>query len=153
MARPGAGAVSFRDVAADVGLRFEHINGAAGRYHLPEIMGAGGALFDFDGDGDLDVLLLQGRALGRGDGDGRAGGIVCFATIFSPRRAGSKVRFTDVTDRAGFAAVTTGWALAVGDYDNDGDPDVYVTNFGPNRLYRNNGDGTFTDVTRAAGRG
>ena len=61
----GAHAI-FRDVAAVTGLRFQHVNGAAGRYHLPEIMGAGGALFDFDGDGDLDVFLLQSRAL---DGD------------------------------------------------------------------------------------
>jgi hypothetical protein len=152
-ARPDADTGRFRDVAADVGLRFEHVNGAAGRYHLPEIMGAGGALFDFDGDGDLDVLLLQGRALDAvPPGNTTSGGHRLFRNDL-PSGVGTApgLRFTDVTDRAGFALGDYGMGAAVGDYDNDGDPDVYLTNFGPNRLYRNQGSGRFADVTAAAG--
>ena len=85
-------------------------------------------------DGDLDVLLLQGRAL---DGHGpAAGGHRLFRNDVAPS-SGPSLRFTDVTARAGFASGDYGMGVAVGDYDNDGDPDVYVTNFGPNRLYRN----------------
>ena len=154
LARPGADTARFREIASEAGLRFHHVNGASGRYHLPEIMGAGGALFDFDRDGDLDVLVLQGRALDGERGKDGLGGHRLFRNDFSPRAvAGSKVHFTDVTDRAGFALGDYGMGVAVGDYDNDGDPDVYITNYGPNRLYRNNGDGTFTDVTATAGSG
>lgn len=153
-AQLGAVAGGFRDVAADTGLRFQHVNGASGRYHLPEIMGAGGALFDFDSDGDLDVLLLQGRTLdGITPAQGSPSGHRLFRNDLLPAGAGSKVQFTDVTDRAGFRPGDYGMGVAVGDYDNDGDPDIYITNYGPNRLYRNNADGTFTDVTASAGEG
>lgn len=152
--QPGA-AGGFRDVAAEAGLQFQHVNGASGRYHLPEIMGAGGALFDFDRDGDLDVLLLQGRALdGSPPAQGPSRGHRLFRNdLSSPAGAGSKLHFTDVTDRAGFVPGDYGMGVALGDYDNDGDPDLYVTNYGPNHLYRNNGNGTFTDVTASAGEG
>jgi hypothetical protein len=144
----------FRDVAVDAGLHFQHVNGAAGRYHLPEIMGAGGVLFDFDGDGDLDALLLQGRALdGSVPSSNGSPGHRLFRNDLSPRAGGDSLHFTDVTERAGFAAGDYGMGAAVGDYDNDGDPDIYVTNYGPNRLYRNNADGSFTDVTARAGEG
>ena len=152
---PGADTTRVREIAADAGLRFHHVNGASGRYHLPEIMGAGGAFLDFDRDGDLDVLLLQGRALD-GERRGRRARVVTVSFRNDPSLravAGSKVHFTDVTDRAGFALGDYGMGMAVGDYDNDGDPDVYITNYGPNRLYRNAGDGTFTDVTARAGTG
>ncbi len=150
---PRAARVQFRDVAAETGLRFVHVNGAAGRYHLPEIMGAGGALLDYDNDGDLDVLVLQGRPL-----EGRTRAASTRPRLFrndlsSPPGAASTLHFTDVTDGAGFAPGDYGMGVAVGDYDNDGDPDVYITNYGPNRLYRNNGNGTFVDVTTAAGEG
>lgn len=147
---PGAGpSVTFRDVAAETGLSFVHVNGAAGRYHLPEIMGAGGALLDYDTDGDLDVLLLQGRALEGAPAPGAAG----HRLFRNDLSRGGTLRFVDVTSRAGFAPGDYGMGVAVGDYDNDGDPDLYLTNYGPNRLYRNNRDGTFTDVTRQAGAG
>jgi hypothetical protein len=142
---------AFRDVTAETGLVFRHVNGAAGRYHLPEIMGAGGALFDYDLDGDLDVLLLQGRPL---DGTPRApsDGPRLFRNELS-RDTPASLRFRDVTAGVGFASGDYGMGVATGDYDNDGDPDLYITNFGSNRLYRNNRDGTFTDVTRTAGEG
>jgi enediyne biosynthesis protein E4 len=154
-ARPGADTGGFREIAAEAGLRFQHINGASGRYHLPEIMGAGGALFDFDGDGDLDVLIVQGRVLEVGSpASGRPDGHRLFRNDLSTASGpGSKVHFTDVTDGAGFASGDCGMGVAVGDYDNDGDPDAYITNYGPNRLYRNNGNGTFSDVTAPAGKG
>jgi hypothetical protein len=149
----GGATALFRERATELGLEFEHVNGAAGAYHLPEIMGAGGALVDYDTDGDLDVLLIQGRPL-----DATATGA---AQLLSPRLfrndlIGSggvpSLRLTDVTARAGFASGDYGMGVAAGDYDNDGDTDLYLTNYGPNRLYRNDG-GRFTDVTHQAGAG
>jgi hypothetical protein len=141
----------FREVAERAGLLFKHENGAAGRYHLPEIMGAGAALLDYDVDDDLDVLLMQGVPL---EGTSRPVGPRLFRNdLLSPGSAPPIPRFTDVTERAGIANSDYGMGVAVGDYDNDGDPDLYITNFGPNRLYRNKGDGSFIDVTEAAGEG
>ena len=150
----GGAGVEFSECAADVGLSFHHDNGATGRYHLPEIMGAGGALFDYDRDGDLDVFVLQGRQLeGPMVPPSASGGHRLFRNDLSRTGGASTLRFTDVTARAGFAPGDYGMGASVGDYDNDGDPDLYVTNYGPNRLYRNNADGTFSDVTRLAGDG
>ncbi|HEV2348471.1 MAG TPA: CRTAC1 family protein [Terriglobia bacterium] len=144
----------FRDIAPEVGLNFHHFNGATGKYYMPEIMGSGVALFDYDNDGDLDVYLVQGTTL---DDRGK---------LLFPPRAGwkpgnrlfrnqlaetGKLQFTDVTEQAGVGHVGYGMGVAVGDYDNDGFQDLYVTNFGHNVLYHNNGDGTFTDVTKQAG--
>jgi enediyne biosynthesis protein E4 len=147
---PGAPEPSvFRDVAADVGLRFQHYNGAAGRYYMPEIMGAGVALLDYDNDGDLDVYLIQGMPLGSNDATppGWQPGNHLFKNLLSET---GELRFVDVTERARVGHVGFGMGVAVGDYDNDGFLDLYVTNFGRNILYHNNGDGTFTDVTREA---
>jgi hypothetical protein len=145
---PGKATVRFRDGATPAGLRFTHVNGAAGEYHLPEIMGAGAALLDYDVDGDLDVMLLQGRRL-----DDDTGGRSSPRLFRNELVPSARLHFTDVSAPARFATGDYGMGLAVGDYDNDGDPDVYVTNFGPNRLYRNDGNGTFSDVTRQAGAG
>ena len=148
----------FREVASDVGLHFEHATGATGEHYMPEIMGAGGALFDYDNDGDLDVYLVQGRAL-----EGRKPSPTPNSQIPTPNvRSGSRLfrnllvetrrlRFEDVTDKAGVGHDGYGMGATTGDYDNDGFLDLYVTNFGDNVLYHNNGDGTFTDVTRTAG--
>ena len=147
----------YREVAAEVGLKFDHFTGATGEFYMAEIMGAGGALFDYDGDGDLDVFLLQGalldekKKLGEAKFPPPAGwkpGHRLFRNDLAPS---GKLRFTDVTESAGVGHRGYGMGAAVGDYDNDGDPDLYVTSFGPNVLYRNNGDGTFADVTREAG--
>jgi hypothetical protein len=138
----------FSDVAA---------NGATGEYYQPEIFGPGLALLDYDNDGDLDIYLLQGAMLDSGRSPAGA--------LFPPPArhwpgdrlfrndldATGALKFTDVTEQAGLGSTGYGQGVAVGDYDNDGDPDLYVTNFGPNVLYRNNADGTFSDVTAGAG--
>ncbi len=140
---------AFREVAEETGLKFRHVTGATGEYFMPEIMGAGVALFDYDNDGDLDVYLVQGAMLGdRKPPPGWKPGNRLFRNDLVP---GGKLHFTDVTEQAGVGYSGYGMGVAVGDYDNDGYLDLYVTNFGHNVLYHNNGNGTFTDVTRQAG--
>jgi hypothetical protein len=151
----------FRDVAEESGLRFRHFTGSSGEYFMPEIMGAGGALLDYDGDGDLDVLLVQGAMVDERKtpaearfppAPGQPPGTRLFRNDLEGRARGTgRLRFTDVTEKAGLRFLGHGMGVAVGDYDNDGHPDIYLTAFGPDALYHNNGDGTFTDVTRAAG--
>jgi hypothetical protein len=144
----------FQEVAAQVGLNFHHFNFATGQKYMPEIMGAGVALFDYDNDGDLDVYLVQGTRL---DPTGKLlspppphwkPGNRLFKNLQAET---GELRFVDVTEQAGVGHVGYGMGVAAGDYDNDGFLDLYVTNFGRNVLYHNNGDGTFTDVTREAG--
>src|SRR5437868_614875 len=144
----------FREVAAQVGLNFHDFNFATGHHYMPEIMGAGVALFDYDNDGDLDIYLVQGTRLDRS-------GQLLFPPppgwkpdnrLFKNMLAETgQLRFVDVTEKAVVGHVGYGMGVAVGDYDNDGFLDLYVTNFGHNVLYHNNGDGTFSDVTREAG--
>jgi hypothetical protein len=146
----------FRDVAAQSGLNFHHFNFSAGRYLMPEIMGAGVGLIDYDNDGDLDIYLVQGTHLDRAGKPlfppppGARPGNRLFKNLLSET---GELRFIDVTQKAGVGHIGYGMGVAVGDYDNDGLQDLYVTNFGHNVLYHNNGDGTFTDVTREAGVG
>jgi len=147
----------FREVAEEVGLKFRHFAGATGEYHMPEIMGAGVALFDYDNDGDLDVYMVQGTMLDPAQDPRQAKfppplnwkpGNRLFRNLLSET---GKLEFVDITEKAGVGHVGYGMGVAVGDYDNDGFQDLYVTNFGHNVLYHNNGDGTFTDVTMHAG--
>ncbi len=138
--RPGAPAL-FREVAAETGLVFRHVADASDEYRLPEIMGSGVALADFDMDGDLDVFLLQGAPLEEGAVRGQ--GSRLFENRLVPAGA---LSFVDATARAGLRFEGYGMGAAVGDYDADGDPDIYVTALGPNALFRNDGDGTFRAV-------
>jgi hypothetical protein len=146
----------FREIAAETGLRFQHFTGATGRLYLPEIMGSGGALFDYDSDGDLDVYLVQGAVLEPGKAasealfpplDGQPAGNRLFRNELVPSGV---LRFTDVTAGSGADGNAYGMGVATGDYDNDGRPDLYVTNFGENTLLHNEGNGRFKDVTRAS---
>ena len=147
----------FEDVADASGLHFVHDNGARGEFWLPEIMGAGAALFDYDNDGDLDVFLVQGAAppaerrmpARRSPDEGRTSRL--FRNDLD--RPGGRLRFTDVTAQAGVGLVAQGMGAIVGDIDGDGDLDLYVTTFGDNVLYRNDGNGRFTDVTATANAG
>lgn len=136
----------FRDVTSQSGLDFTHLNGAAGELLLPEVIGSGGALFDYDNDGDLDVFAVQGSALTPAS----TTGLVPLSRLYrnEPGRVGVPgLRFTDVTKSSGLAVTAYGMGAATGDFNNDGWVDLYVTALDSNRLFRNNGDGTFTDVT------
>ena len=135
-----AGDPWFEEVAAAWGIDFRHTSGER-RWLFPEIMSGGVALFDFDGDGRLDVYLVQGGAI---EGGAAAPGNRLY------RNLGQR-RFEDVTDQAGVGDTGFGMGAAVGDFDADGDPDLYVTNLGRDVLYRNDGEGRFEDVSQSAG--
>ncbi|MEM1204146.1 MAG: CRTAC1 family protein [Acidobacteriota bacterium] len=155
---PGLGSAGpfFEDVADGTGLRFTHWNGRTGETYFSEIMGAGAALVDVDGDGDLDAYLVQGELLGPDK-------TLAEALDPAPSRAGDRLfrnllaesgtlRFIDVTAEAGLEGQGGyGMGVAAGDIDNDGDLDLYVTRFGPNRMLRNRGTGVFDDVTATSG--
>ena len=137
--------VQFTDVTETAGIHFQHNNGAFGEKYLPETMGSGVAFFDFDSDGDQDLLFVNGM-----DWPGHRTGARSTAALYRNRGDGT---FDDVTRGSGFDREIYGMGLAIGDYDGDGDPDVYLTALGPNVLLRNDGEGKFTDVTRTAGVG
>jgi len=138
-----AGPFLFREVTGQTGITFVHTHGGCGERYIMESVSAGLATFDYDGDGDEDVYFLNGAPL--------RGTVVEDAPANALYRNDGDWKFTDVTSESGLGDTGYGLGVAVGDYDNDGDPDVYLNNFGPNVLYRNNGDGTFTDVTAQAG--
>ena len=142
---------AFEERAAEVGLAFRHRNGGAGRFLLPEIMGAGAALFDFDGDGDLDAYLVQGADLAPGAAAPTDGAPARDRLFRNELAESGELRFIDVTADSGLNSTGYGMGVAAADYDGDGRADLYVTNFGPNRLWRNLGGGRFEDATQAAG--
>ena len=146
--RPSAAEPLFVESAASAGLVFTHVNGATGQYYLPEMMGAGVALFDYDNDGDLDVFLVQSGAI---NGSSPPGCRLFRNDLTVSPDGRRSLRFTDVTRQAGIAVRGYGMGAAVGDYDNDGYLDLFVTGFGTTTLLHNNGNGTFTDVTNQAG--
>src|ERR1051325_5669050 len=151
----------FKEVADQAGLKFQHYNGMTGKFYLPEITGSGAALFDFDNDGDLDVFLVQGNLLEsktkpadtlfpwRGSQPPRGR---LFRNDLTINKDGSRrLLFTDVTESSGIVANGYGMGVAVGDINNDGLPDLYVTNLGSNQMYLNKGNGKFVDFTKESG--
>lgn len=146
----------FVDATVSAGLDFQHINGMSGEFYFSEMVGGGVALFDYDNDGDLDVYLVQGHLLGPdmepGDASFEAGlqGPLT-DRLYRNDLDGGSLGFTDVTTASGLDARGYGMGVATGDIDNDGWVDLYVSNFGPNQLWRNNGDGTFADHTVVSG--
>jgi len=144
--QPSGGAAAgrpwFEEVAERSGVRFVHRSGHRDKFFLPEIIGGGAALFDMDNDGDLDLYLVQS------------------GTLFAPGEKGDRHRlyrnrgdgvFDDVTAGSGADVAGYGMAVAAGDFDNDGNADLYVTNFGGNVLLKGDGRGRFADVTARAG--
>jgi hypothetical protein len=149
------GGVRFTDVTEAAGIDFVHFNGATGTKYACELIGPGGAVLDFDGDGDLDLYLVSGALL-PGAESATPPVNALYENVTNETAgvdpASPSLRFRRVPGAAGAADGFYGMGAAVGDIDNDGDPDLYVTNFGRNSLYRNDG-GRFTDVTDAAGVG
>ncbi|MDB5313348.1 MAG: ASPIC/UnbV domain protein [Gemmataceae bacterium] len=139
--------ILFTDVTASAGITFRHVNGATGKKLLPETMGAGVAVVDFDRDGRPDLFFVNGRQW-PGSPDSSGGRAV--QSLYRNRGDGT---FEDVTAAVGLAVELYGMGVAVGDYDNDGWPDLFVTAVGGNRLFRNIGGKRFEDVTDAAGLG
>ncbi len=141
----------FRDITEPSGVRFKNEASHTPEKYLLESMTGGVAMLDYDGDGWLDLFFVNGAALknpmGPDDKPDKSDPKY-WNRLYRNNRDGT---FTDATEKAGVRGHSYGMGVAVGDYDNDGRPDLYVTNFGRNILYHNNGDGTFTDVTEKAG--
>jgi hypothetical protein len=142
-ARP-SGPIMFTDVTAQAGIHFKHNSGAFGKKYLPETMGSGVCFLDYDNDGWQDILLVNSM-----DWPGHKTG-KSFPALYHNNRDGT---FTDVTRQAGLAIEMYGLGCAVGDYDNDGKDDIYITTVGENHLFHNLGNGKFADVTAKAGVG
>ena len=140
-----AGPVVFEDVAKAAGLTtWHHVSGTQDKPYIVEAKGPGVCLFDYDNDGWLDIYFVNGSTLNAMNGKA----LPPHAALFHNNHDGT---FTDVTAKAGVANDRWGYGCAVADTDNDGWPDLYVTNYGQNRLYHNNHDGTFTDIAEKAG--
>ena len=133
--------MQFTDVTAQAGIHFVHNAGRSGKKYLPETTGAGCAFFDFDGDGWPDILLVNGRNFA-------PGGRHTTAALYHNNHNGT---FTDVTKGSGLDVEMYGMGVAIGDYDNDGRDDVYITAIEGDHLFHNEGNGKFRDVTRESG--
>jgi len=148
--------VQFTDITQAAGIDFKNENSATSNKYLVETMGGGVALLDYNNDGRLDIFFVNGAKIDDPMPDGKVpdkSDEKFWSRLYHQNADGT---FTDVTEKAGLTGRSQnyyGMGVAVGDYDNDGFEDIYVTNYGGNTLYHNNGDGTFTDVTKKAGVG
>lgn len=139
------GPVPYADVTVAAGLSvWKHVSGQDEKRYILEVVGSGVALFDYDNDGWLDIYLPNGSTKAAMEGKAESPR----AALFHNNHDGT---FEDVTEKAGVGNGRWAFGAVAGDFDNDGWPDLYVTNFGKNRLYRNNHDGTFVDVAEKAG--
>ncbi|MGH9694112.1 MAG: FG-GAP repeat domain-containing protein, partial [Bryobacteraceae bacterium] len=136
----------FTDITQSSGIHFNHHSGAFGSKYLPETLGPGCAFIDYDNDGFQDILFIDGMDWPGRQHGGRRGSL----RLYRNNRNGT---FADVTHQAGLDVELYGLGVAVGDYNNDGFTDIYVTTVGQNRLFRNTGKGGFVDVTRQSGLG
>ncbi len=142
---------AFVDITAKSGVTFSANASHTSKKYLIETMGSGVALFDYDNDGRLDIFLVNGAPLADPTPRGaipRKSGPAYWNRLYRQKGDGS---FEDVTEKAGLQGTNYDMGVAVGDYDNDGFEDLYVTGYGSNHLYHNNGDGTFSDVTAQSG--
>ncbi len=140
-----SGPIHFTDITAQAGIHFVHNSGAFGKKYLPETMGSGVCFIDYDNDGWQDIFFVNSM-----DWPGHTGHKSSYPALYRNNHDGT---FTDVTKQAGLDVEIYGMGCAVGDYDNDGYDDLYITALGHNRLFRNLGNGTFKDVTAQAGVG
>jgi hypothetical protein len=146
--------VQFSDITQAAGINFKHESSATANKYLVETMGGGVALFDYDNDGRLDIFFTNGAKIDDPMPDDKLpdkSDRKFWGQLYHQNPDGT---FTDVTEKAGVTGMPQNhydMGVAVGDYDNDGFEDIYVTGFGGNTLYHNNGNGTFTDVTKSAG--
>ncbi len=137
--------IIFEDVTDKTALaNFKHRSGSPQKNYIFETTSGGVAIFDYDGDGLPDIYLVNGSTVAALEGKEKPPRAALYRNL-------GNWKFEDVTDKAGVANERWGCGVAVGDYDNDGHPDMYVTNFGVSRLYHNNGNGTFTDVAEKLG--
>ena len=137
-----SGPIRFTDVTAQAGIHFRHNSGAFGKKYLPETMGSGVCVLDYDQDGWQDIFFVNSKDW-PGHGSGKS-----YPALYRNNHDGT---FTDITKEAGLAAEIYGLGCAVGDFDNDGHDDLYVTALDGNHLFRNLGNGKFQDVTAKAG--
>ncbi|HTW67317.1 MAG TPA: CRTAC1 family protein [Bryobacteraceae bacterium] len=140
-AKAPEGGITFTDVTAQAGIHFTHNSGRTGKKYLPETMGSGCAFFDADGDGWPDILLINGK-------DWTPHGKKSLPALYRNNHNGT---FTDITRGSGLDIEMYGMGVAIGDYDNDGRDDVYITALDGDHLFHNEGHGKFRDVTKAAG--
>ena len=146
--------VQFTDITQTAKIDFKHENSATSNKYLVETMGGGVALFDYDNDGRLDIFFTNGAKIDDPMPDDKMpdkSDRKFWNRLYHQNADGT---FTDVTEKAGLTGMPQNhydMGVAVGDYDNDGFEDIYITGYGGNTLYHNNGNGTFTDVTKTAG--
>ena len=137
-----SGPIEFTDVTAQAGIHFKHNSGAFGKKYLPETMGSGVCFLDYDNDGWQDILFVNSMDWPEHQ-TGKS-----FPALYHNNQDGT---FTDVTRAAGLAVEMYGMGCAIGDYDNDGFPDIYITAVGANHLFHNLRNGKFSDVTVRGG--
>jgi hypothetical protein len=143
-----AAGIRFREASRDWGIDFRHHHGGSGQRFMVESVSGGVVMFDFDGDGDEDLFFVDGGSLPGSTGEPAR------SRLFRNDGGDGGPRFTDWTERSHLRIAAYGMGGTAGDIDGDGDLDLFVTEFGgPDQLFRNNGDGTFTDVTATAGAG